>query len=248
VLRIASNLLLALALIAAAAAHGADPAPVPKSLRILFIGNSLTSRPEVPARVAALATAMGRKAVVESVTFDNYSLDDHWRDGAALAAIKKGWDVVVLQQGPSTQADSRALLIEYTKRFAGPIRAAGAKPALYMVWPTVDRARDFSATIGAYRAAAEAVDGIVIPAGEAWLRVLGEDKRARLYSDTLHPSSLGGDLAVLTIYLTLFPAGQYEFTEEFVAKAAKALEMPADKRDLFFDAVTRAIDEPMVVK
>jgi len=91
-------------------------------------------------------------------------------------------------------------------------------------------------------------DGIVIPAGEAWLRVLGEDKRARLYSDTLHPSSLGGDLAVLTIYLTLFPAGQYEFTEEFVARAAKALEMPADKRDLFFDAVTRAIDEPMVVK
>ena len=89
---------------------------------------------------------------------------------------------------------------------------------------------------------------ILLPVGEAWLRALGTDKRLRLYSDLTHPSSLGGDLAVLTIYLSLFPAGHQEFDEAFVANAARALEMPRDRRDLLFDAATRAIDEPMVLK
>ena len=59
---------------------------------------------------------------------------------------------------------------------------------------------------------------------------------------------LGADLAVLTIFLTLFPAGPQEFDEAFVAKAARELDLPADRRDPFFDAVTRAIDEPMALK
>ena len=161
--------------------------------------------------------------------------------------ICKGWDVVVLQQGPSSQADSRAQLVDYSRRFAKPIREAGARPALYMVWPSVERMRDFPGAIGAYREAATAVDGILLPVGEAWLRAISVDKRLRLYSDTIHPASLGGDLAVLTMYLTLFPAGPQEFDEAFVDRAARALEIPAERRDLLFDAATRAIDEPMTL-
>ena len=231
----------------ACAASGAQPAS-PKPLRVLFVGNSLTESADIPARLAKLASAMGRHATVEAVTVADYSLDDHWRDGRALAAIRKGWDVVVLQQGASAQADARAQLVESAHKFAQPIRAAGAKPALYMVWPAADRLRDFQGVIAAYRAAAAAVDGILLPVGEAWLRALGADKRLRLYSDLTRPASLGGDLAVLTIYLSLFPAGHQEFDEAFVAKAARALDLPGDRRDLLFDAATRAIDEPMALK
>ena len=49
-----------------------------------------------------------------------------------------------------------------------------------MVWPSVDRMRDFAGTIGAYREAASAVDGILLPVGEAWLRAVSVDKRVRL--------------------------------------------------------------------
>ena len=80
------------------------------------------------------------------------------------------------------------------------------------------------------------------------MRPVEADKRLRLYSDLNRPSSLGSDLAVLTIYLSLFPAGHQEFDEAFVAKAARALEIPGDRRDLLFDAATRAIDEPMALK
>ena len=231
-------------LFAAAGVHAQDPAGKPQ--RVLFIGNSLTAG--VPERLGKLARAMGKNVTIDAVTFNGYSLEDHWKDGRALAAIRKGWDVVVLQQGTSTHADSREQLVEFARRFDREIRAAGGKPALYMVWPLSDRPKDFPDVIESYRSAARAVDGILLPAGEAWLRVMSKDRRARLYSDAIHASSLGSDLTVLTIYLALFPAGPTEFDDRYVAKASEALGIDPSRRDLYFDAATRAIDEPLAVK
>jgi hypothetical protein len=219
-----------------------------KALRILFVGNSLTFSTDIPGRLAKLAKAMGKDAVIESVALPAYSLEDHWNDGRALAAIRKGWDVVILQQGTSAHDEGREQLLQFSKKFAPLIRDAGARPALYMVWPLSDRPRDFPAAIQAYRSAAQAVDGLIIPVGEAWFRALTKDRRLKLYSDSIHPSSLGSDLAVLTIYLSLFPAGPREFDEAYVAKIARVLEMQEARRDLFFDAATLAIDEPLPLK
>ena len=235
-----------LALPALAQAPGTASAPA-RNLRVLFIGNSLTFTNDIPARFAKLAAAMGRSATVEMAAFPDYSLDDHWSDGRALAAIRKGgWDVVVLQQASSP--DSRDALLASVRRFAQPIREAGARPALYMAWPSTDRMKDFPQVIAAHREAAVAIDAILLPVGEAWLRALSKDKRLRLYGDLVHPASLGADLAALTIYLTLFPAGPTEFDEAFVARAARALDLPAGRRDQLFDAATLAIDEPMSLK
>ena len=227
--------------------HAAEPvSPPPK--RILFIGNSLTASTDIPGRLEKLARVMGHPCRVHSVTANGYSLQDHWRDGRALAEIRKGWDVVVLQQGTSAYAEGASEMLEYVKRFSAPIREAGAQPAVYMVWPLVDRAREFPDAIYAHRRAAETSKAILLPVGEAWLRVLSKDKRVKLYSDGIHPTSLGSDLAVLTIYLSLFPAGPREFDEAYVEKIARELEMPASRRDAFFDAATLAIDEPMLIK
>jgi hypothetical protein len=236
-----------------APAAGAQlPAPslpgTQKALRVLFVGNSLTSWTDIPMRVQKVAEATGRKAVIETVAFPAFSLEDHWRDGRALEAIRKGWDVVVLQQGASAHDAGRAELIEYARKFAKPIREAGAQPALYMVWPLADRPKEFPAVMQSYRDAAQAVDGLLIPAGEAWFRMLAKEPRLKLYSDAVHPSSFGSDLASLTIYLALFPAGPQEFDEKFVAKVARALQIPEERRDAFFDAATLAIDSPMPIK
>ena len=217
-----------------------------KPTKILFIGNSLTYTLDTPARLVKLAKAMGRDVVARSQAYPNFSLEDHWVDGRALAEIRKGgWDVVVLQQGSSESPDS---LAKSVKQFAGPVREAGAKLALFMPWVPQDRARTFPDNIAAHRAVAESSGAILIPVGEAWLRALSKDRRLKLYGDLVHQASLGSDLAVLTTYLTLFPAGPQEFTEEYVARAAKALDLPADRRDALFDAATLAIDEPMTLK
>jgi hypothetical protein len=237
--------LLLACLAGSAAAAPAAAAPAAGTQRILFIGNSLTYTGDLPGRLAKLAHAMGRRAIVESVTTPGYSLEDHWREGKAEAAIRKGWDVVVLQPGAPGRPPDRAQLLESVRRFATPIRASGAKVALYMVWPASDRAQDFRGAISAQREAAAAVDAVLVPVGEAWLRAMSADKRLRLYADAIHPGSLGVDLAVLTFYFTFFPAGAQEFDDAFVAKLGRALELPPDRRDLLVDAATRAIDEPM---
>jgi hypothetical protein len=226
-------------------AHAQAPA---KPVRILFIGNSLTFSWDAPERLAKLANAMGRPTEARSIAFPEFSLEDHWKDGRAAKELARGWDFVVLQQGPSIRPEERAALLDFSRRFAKIAREAGARPALFMTWPASDRLQDFSATIGAYRAAATAVDAMLAPVGEAWLRALGADKRLRLYTDRVNPAGLGADLALVTLYLTFFPAGPQEFDEAFVAKIARVLEIPRDRRDLLFDAATRAIDEPMALK
>jgi hypothetical protein len=239
---------IATAFVVAWASAACAQAPASKHTRVLFLGNSLTESGDIAARLAKLAEAMDRPATVEALTSRNYTLQDHWQDERTAAALRKGWDVVVLQQGASARDPERAQLMDYGRRLAKLARESGAKPAFFMVWPRSDRLPEFRDVIAAYREAAQATEGIVLPAGEAWLRALSADKRLRLYGDLTHPASLGSDLAVLTIYLALFPAGPTEFDEIFVSKVARVLEIPADRRDLLFDAATRAIDEPMALK
>lgn len=182
-------------------ARPADP------LRVLFIGNSLTAAHGLPAMVQALAKADGqRPLVVQSVVVGGFSLEDHWARGDARRAIARGkWDVVVLQQGPSALEESRTQLIRDAKRFGELIRRAGAKPALYMVWPSTQRAEDFDRVCESYRLAAAEVDGLLFPVGEAWRAAWRLDPRLELYSpDGLHPTSAGSYLAALVIYEKLY--------------------------------------------
>jgi hypothetical protein len=196
-------IVLLLVLTAASAAAGQSPAP----LRILFIGNSLTESNDLPATLAALAEAGGQsRPVTSTVAVGGFSLEDHWNRGEAQRAIASGrWDVVVLQQGPSALMESRRLLISYAQRFDKVIRAAGAKTALYMVWPSTQRQFDFDGVIASYAATASAVDGMLLPAGDAWRTVLRDHKSIALYSeDGLHPTFAGSYLAALVIYERLF--------------------------------------------
>jgi hypothetical protein len=178
-----------------------------EGLRVLFIGNSLTYTNDLPSLVEAMAKAAGRKRFThKSVVFGGFSLEDHWNRGDARRAIAEGgWDVVVLQQGPSALPESRRLLIEYTRRFSREIRAAGARPAVYMVWPSTGRPGDFDAVSESYRLAAEDVGGMLFPAGEAWRAAWRRDPGLALYSpDGLHPTMAGSYLSALVIYEQLY--------------------------------------------
>jgi hypothetical protein len=218
-----------------------------KPLRILFVGNSATFWTDVPGKLAKAAAATRRAAVIESESFGGFSLEDHWNDGRALKAIEKGWDVVILQQGVSALPESRANLVEYAKRFGDPIRKAGAKPALFMVWPLVNEPQRFPEVIGSYRAAAKAAGGMVLPAGEAWLRALAAEPKLKLYSDNFHPNALGGDLVVLTIWKALFAPGTPGFGEQDKRGLTEALDLRPSQAALFFEAAASAVESPLAI-
>ena len=105
-------------------------------MHVLFVGNSLTATNDLPAQVAALAKAAGHRLETDAVIQDGFSLEDHWKRGAALSAIASGrWDVVILQQGPSSLPESQAHLREWTARYAALARKAGTRAGLLTVWP-----------------------------------------------------------------------------------------------------------------
>ena len=199
-----------LLIIACLAALGSSPdqatTPGQKAQRILFIGNSLTYANELPELVQTLARAAGVDVACKSIARPDYSLEDHWNNGDALRTIREGgWSLVILQQGPSALPESQALLRDYTKRFDAEIRRAGARTALYMVWPSKSRVQDFEGVSRSYRNAAADVGGLLLPAGDAWQDAWKLDPALALYSpDGLHPSREGSYLAALVIVQRAF--------------------------------------------
>lgn len=215
------------------------------AIRVLFIGNSLTYANDLPGLVAAVARAVGGPPIsTRTVGFPNYSLEDHWNRGNALAAIDEGgWDYVVLQQGPSSLPESRAHLVHWSERFGERIRAAGATPVLYMVWPSSDRIAFFDAVRESYRAGAEAAAGEFVPAGEAWRAAWEEDPGLALYSgDGFHPSLTGSVLAAFTFYDRLHGGLPAVAPTELPRTGLSPLRMSAELAALLRRAATRAND------
>jgi hypothetical protein len=188
-----------------AAANGSgSPAPAGSGGRgLLFIGNSLTQANDLPRRVQEIAGDGGSVIDVDMVATPGYSLEDHLGAGAAAARIRaRPWATVVLQQGPSTLPESRAALIRDLSSFAAQIRAAGARPALLMVWPLPGQLQeDVSAS---HRAAADATGALLVPAGDAWQAARARDASLRFTgADGFHPSRLGTYLAALSVHCAL---------------------------------------------
>lgn len=207
------------------ACSGSPTAPslplVPGGARVLFIGNSLTYVNDVPRLVVAVARLAGDSSLATaSVAFPDYALEDHWNEGTAPRALAEHrWEFVVLQQGPSSLPQNRAHLEEWTRRFAPLVRAAGATPVLYQVWPQWSRRFDAPNAFLSYANAAAAVNGRLAPVGAAWDSALTTTDPSALYSgDGLHAAPLGSWMAAVVIYATLrnvdpvtlpprFPAG-----------------------------------------
>jgi len=186
------------ALVAATAPAFAQEGP---PQRLLFIGNSLTYTNNLPRIVEAVFAGAGATASTEMVAMPGISLFDHWyspRREAEKAIARGGWSTVVMQQGPSAQPESRRDLRSSVKRFAKFIAAAGARPALYCVWPQQSRPEDFDAVIESYRLASDDIGALFFPVGAAWRRTPAE---IPLYSgDGIHPNAYGSYLAALVMY------------------------------------------------
>lgn len=179
-----------------------------EALGVLFVGNSLTSTNDLPRTVAALASATRRRVAYRTIAFPGYSLEDHWNQGFARTAIAGGdWDVVVMQQGPSSLPESQVHLRLWATRFAAAARAAGTQPGLLTVWPESSRRSALLDVIASYRRAATVARADLFPAGEAWRAAWACNRRLGLYGpDGLHPSRLGTYAAALVIYGRLFKA------------------------------------------
>jgi hypothetical protein len=210
---------------------------------ILFVGNSLTYVNDLPGIVEGLATAIGDKLKTASVAYSGYSLSDHWMRGDALRAIASGgWRVVVLQQGPSSLPESRRILRDLTADFDERIRAAGARTALYSVWPDSESKAAFGDVAQSYSLAASDVKGIYFPVTDGWLFAWNRNPALPLYgSDGFHPSEQGSYLAALVIVAVLTGRSPVGMPARVVRPDGHELSIPEDKASLLQDAAAAAV-------
>lgn len=247
-MRPALRLLAALAVAASAAACQKSPTGAvggqhtPSGHPVLFIGNSLTYVNDLPGNVAAIARQAGDTIDAWYVAFPDYAIIDHINSGTALNAIKNyRWEYVVLQQGPSTVGVNRDSLILWTKMIEPNIRAVGATPALYQVWPDYTRKAFFDACRMSYQMAAQAVNGVFMPAGAAWQIAWARDSTLPLYGgDGYHPSKLGTYLASLAIFERITGRDARALPAVAVDAYGTALDVPAATVRLLQDAAHEA--------
>ncbi len=176
------------------------PPPPTTGLRIAMLGNSLTDTHELPGMIADLAVSTGApRPTVVAVTHADFSLEDHWNLASSTAAIDGGdFDVVTMQQGPSTLPSSGANLLEWSGKWADRITALGGTPGMYVVWPPLGDNIDNG--ISHYVAAADAKQMSVYPVGQAFRALMTSHPEIRLReADDFHPSMQGTWLAALII-------------------------------------------------
>lgn len=208
---------IATALLALACASSGDvvtpdpilPGPPPpvagEGLRLLFVGNSLTYTNNVPSLVRQLAVAAGRPTpVVVARTAGNAGLEDHWAEGTVRADLKNGdFDVMIMQQGPSTLAASGENLTHWTRIFAAEAVKYGTRPGLYAVAAPVGG--NYEGGMANYRAAAEVTQSAFYPASYAWKLAWDQQPRLGFYGqDGFHPSAVGAFMSAMVIAAVVF--------------------------------------------
>jgi hypothetical protein len=170
---------------------------------VLFIGNSLTYFNDLPGTVAGLAQSVGDTIRAASVALPNFALIDHALGMSNANSVIKSqkWEFVILQQGPTTVLVNRDTLVLATKMFDPLVRASGGRVAELMTWPTSAEPHLFPAVRASFLAAAQSVNGVFMPAGDAWRAALEVNPQLQLYSgDGYHPAPLGTYLAALVVY------------------------------------------------
>lgn len=198
--------LLVLALLPACSLGTAPEAPE-GSLKVLFIGNSLTYENDLPRTVAQLALSAGlQQCYCYQIAYPNFALEDHYDFREAVRALEdETWDFVVMQQGPSALPSSRVDLIQWAGVFGELIDENGAQAIMYGVWPQYDRSFDFPNVAESYRQAAASIGALFAPAGEAWQFAWAADSTLPLYAaDDFHPSNMGTYLAALTVFQRIY--------------------------------------------
>ena len=217
---------------------------------ILFVGNSLTYYNDLPLIVEALADSVPGLAADQRLStamtaYPDFALYDHWADGNAVRAIDGSkWNVVILQQGSSALEDSRVLLRDWTKKFDEKIKTAGARTAMYAVWPNAARQFDFDRVNESYTLAATDVGGMLFPVGEAWRAAWRRDANLALYaSDGLHPTVAGsyvGGLVITSMLLDRSPVGM---PARLRLRTGSVITIPAAQATILQQAAAEAIEK-----
>jgi hypothetical protein len=175
--------------------------------RVLFVGNSYTTRNDMPRMLVSLleASIPNMRVKADVLAFGGASLAAHWNRGEVqkrLAAEK--WNAVVLQDQSTRPLRALKSMQEHVRRFVDETQTSGAKPYLYMTWARKNDPASQANIVTAFQGFAKATGARVIPVGLAWAQFRRLRPEIDLYEpDGSHPSIIGSYLAACTHFFSL---------------------------------------------
>jgi len=196
-----------------------------ETVKVLYIGNSLTSANNLPRMVSDIAKSHGYKMFYDSYTPGGSRLANHASNPKVLKKIKeKPWDFVVLQEQSQYSEFSKKQLsrdvFPYAKRLAKAVRNANDKTNVVFYMTMARRNGDpdnknISSELLTYEGMQKRVNrcylemgksngALVAPVGAVWKRIRQEKPNFNLYSDNIHPNKNGTYLAASVFYATFF--------------------------------------------
>ncbi len=179
----------------------------PEPIKILFVGNSLTYTNQLPVLVEKEAKKYNLIVKTTLIAYPNYAIEDHWNDGKVHQLLEKEqYHFLILQQGPSSLAEGKRMLLDYGAKFKALCEAEQTQLAFYMVWPSLGYYSSFDKVIEHYTLAAQSNNALLCPVGSVWKAYIGKTKDTSYYGpDGFHPSKKGSAVAAEVILKTLFP-------------------------------------------
>lgn len=221
------------------------------TVRVLFIGNSLTSANNLPAMVAAIAKSRGDKLIYAAHTPGGASLSRHAASRDILEKLRQqDWDFVVLQEqsqlpGLGTRLLAKAVyphaarLVEETKKANGQTSVVFYMAMAHRNGDPANKkvSSDLLTFEGAqrrinrtYTKMAQDNQALVAPVGVAWREARKKHPTIALYADDVHPNPTGTYLAACVFYATLFqsPCTGAAVPRQINQSAALSLQQTAD--------------------
>lgn len=172
---------------------------------ILFVGNSLTYENNLPKLVIDLGKKHDVKISTKMLAYPNYALEDHWNDGKLQELIRsRKFDFVVVQQGPSSKALGKRMLLDYGKKIKALCDENEMQLAFYMVWPSMFSYHTYEKVIQHYEEAAKQTRALLCPVGKVWKEHFDQHNDFSYYGqDGFHPSLKGSSIAARVIFDSL---------------------------------------------
>lgn len=194
-------------------------------LRVLFVGNSLTTAHNIPGLVAELALSAGQRLDYRVYAPGGHKLMHHAKDDALHQLIRQQpWNYVVLQEQSQLPAfgdgQVRRQVLPHARRLVQLIRQNNSRTKIvfYMTMAHQNGDRRNARTNPAastypgmqqrlarsYLRMAKENRAVVAPVGIAWERLRLDKPVIGLYADDVHPNATGAYLAACVLYATIF--------------------------------------------
>jgi hypothetical protein len=187
------------------------PTEVPRTERVLFVGNSYTESNDLPRVVEAIGAETQTPFATESILVAGATLYAHWESTGAKEKIANGKFDAVVVQGQSLEAlGGESAFDSYAPRFGDQAKDSGSRVVWFATWargpgsPSQRGEAVANRIEQAYSTVARAKGGKVARVGAAFHQAQIHLPSVPLYqADQSHPTKEGTLLAACTIVHTL---------------------------------------------